>query len=194
MAGDEVMKRLSALLFAGVLLSVGVASAKDAEEAPSAREAALSQLDQLEPVVAYLISPQFIASRSELSRVDRTPVPELIVIATDKKKKPFVRERALKCLSLFREKQVQLAFSQLLAEKLEPQLFPFAAMAYLEAFGEEAVPDLKPFLGDANAEVRVTVVKGFGLFGGQAGYDLLVERDKEEENPRVLAEIRSYIQ
>lgn len=191
------MKRLSMMLvLGGMMVAPLVASAEGGKkEAPavSAREAAQGQVDKLDDMIAYLVSPQFIASRSELRRVDQSPVPELIVVATDHKKKPFVRERAIKCLSLFRDQQVKQALSEMLEGKAD-RYFAHEAMAYLEAFGEDAVDDLSRFLEDSDPEVRLVVVKGFGLFGGQKGFDLLIERDKVEENPKILAEIRSYIQ
>jgi hypothetical protein len=189
------MKRLfTVLVLGGMMVAPLVATAKDKEAGEvSARKAAQSQVDNLDAMIAYLVSPQFIASRSELRRVDTSPVPELIVVATDAKKKPFVRERAIKCLSLFRDQQVKAAFSQMLEGKAD-RYFSHKAMAYLEAFGEDAVDDLERFLTDSDPQVRLVVVKGFGLFGGQKGFDLLVERDKVEENPQILAQIKNYIQ
>jgi hypothetical protein len=157
------------------------------------QDAATLQLDNLDPVTGYLVSPQFIVSRPDLLKVDPDPVPELIAIAKDKKKKDFVRERAIQSLSLFRDARTQTAMTEMLQGKPD-KYFSILAMSFLEAFGEDAVPTLKPFLADPDPNVRLTVVKGFGLFGGQAGYDLLVERDKAEDNAQILAQIRSYIQ
>ncbi len=159
----------------------------------SAIKQAAADTDHLDEMIVYMVSSQFIASRAELRRIDRTPVPELIVIANDRRKKPQVRQNAIKCMSLFRDKQVKAAFSEMTDGRAD-KYFPFIAMAYLEAFGEDAVDDLSPFLNDRKSEVRMTIVKGFGIFGGQKGYDLLVERDKKENNPNVLAQIRNYIQ
>ena len=72
--------------------------------------------------------------------------------------------------------------------------FGLVVMAYLEAFGEEAVNDVKPFLTHRRASVRATVVKGLGIFGGQEGYDLLIEHEKTESSAEVQAQIRAFVQ
>lgn len=152
-----------------------------------------SETDHLDEITVYLVGQTFIASRTELRAIDADPVPELVEIASDRRKKPFVRERAIKCMSLFRDKRVQQGFAGLLDGKPN-RYFSYIVMAYLEAFGEDAVDDIKPFLTHKKADVRATVVKGFGIFGGQKGYDLLVELEQTESNPEVQAAIRGYVQ
>lgn len=176
----------------GFILALVTLVAASAMADPTPAGAA-DEVDQLDAVTAYLVGPTFIASRTELRSIDADPVPELVSIASDRKKKPFVRERAIKCMSLFRDARVKKAFSELLDGRVD-QYFGFVVMAYLEAFGEDAVDDIKPFLTHKKADVRATVVKGFGIFGGQKGYDLLVELGETESNPDVQAAIRGYVQ
>jgi hypothetical protein len=151
------------------------------------------EVDNLNSITAYLVGQSFIASRTELRAIDSDPVPELVAIAADRRKKPFVRERAIKCMSLFRDARVKKGFSEMLGGRPD-KYFSLVVMAYLEAFGEDAVEDIKPFLTHKKADVRATVVKGFGIFGGQKGYDLLVELEATESNPQVQAAIRGYVQ
>lgn len=206
-----MIKSTVLLLLGALFFSAGTAVASDlpgagenilGEEtpAPKAKKKAAKKakkkagdLDKLDEVTLYLFSPEFIASRSELRRIDADPVPELVKIAKDKRKKPFVRERAIKSMSLFRDGRTRQAFSSMLKGRPD-RYFTFVVMAYMEAFGEESVADIKRFLDNKNPEVRMTVVQGFGLFGGQEGYDLLVERNKTESHPRVQTQIQSYVQ
>ena len=176
----------------GLILVLVTLTAASAVAGPDPAAPA-DEVDNLNAITAYLVGPTFIASRTELRAVDADPVPELVAIAADRRKKPFVRERAIKCMSLYRDARVQKGFASML-ETRPDQYFSLIVMAYLEAFGEDAVEDIKPFLTHKKADVRATVVKGFGIFGGQKGYDLLVELDAAESNPEVQAAIRGYVQ
>ncbi len=173
-----------------VLLSLLMVVPAAAEMNPESGE---MSVDNLNAVTGFLVSDQFLVSRLKLRKLDQDPVPELISIANDAKKKSFVRERAIKCMGLFRDKRVMVSFKDMLQSKPD-QYFSVIVMSYLEAFGEDAVKDIKPFLDNKNADVRLTVVKGLGLFGGQSGFELLQEHDKKEANPQIQAEIRTYIQ
>ena len=64
----------------------------------------------------------------------------------------------------------------------------------MEAFGEESVKEVSPHLENSKVEVRLTVVHGLGIFGGQLGYDLLQAHEAKERNPKVLSQLRNYIQ
>jgi hypothetical protein len=152
-----------------------------------------AELDKLDDIAVYLVGPRFIPSRSELRKIDGDPVPELLKIASDRRKKPFVRERAIRCMSLYPDARVRQGFSAMLSEGPN-RYFGLVVMAYLEAFGEDVVADVKPFLTHRKSSVRATVVKGLGIFGGQEGYDLLVALEKSEDDAGVQAQIRSYIQ
>jgi len=52
----------------------------------------------------------------------------------------------------------------------------------------------KPFLEHKKPEVRAVVAKGFGMFGGQKGYDLLREHNRVESDARVLEAMRPFVQ
>ncbi len=149
--------------------------------------------DSLDAVITYLVASDFMVSRSTLNRIDTDPVPELITVATDRRKKSLVRERAIKSLSLYRDARVQRAFRDMVSTQPN-KYFNVIVMAYLEAFGEDAVKDIEPLLESKKANVRLTVVQALGIFGGQPGFELLQAKDKTEEDPKVLAKIRSYIQ
>ena len=165
-----------------------------AEPTPKAgSEADVDALDKLDDVTVYLVAPGFLASRSELRRIDADPVPELVSIASDRKKKPFVRERAIKCMSLYHDSRAKAGFASLLTNASD-RYVGLVVLAYLEAFGEDAVSDVKPLLAHRKSAVRATVVKGLGTFGGQEGYDLLLERQKDERDPQVQAQILTFVQ
>ena len=180
-------------LLAMVLVTPATADVPPTDTDASSSPGADPVLDNLDQIASYLVATNFIASRTELRAIDVDPVPELISIATDRRKKPFVRERAIKCLSLFRDARSRQGFKDLLKSGPD-RYFKLVVMAYLEAFGEDAVSDVKPYLTSHKSDVRLTVVQALGTFGGQEGFDLLVEMDKTENNPQVLARIRTYTQ
>lgn len=150
--------------------------------------------DSLQKLTAFLDSTGFVASRLELKDIDSDPVPELIALATAPRTKPQVRDRAIKCLSMFRDARVQEAFQELLARNKGDKNLGLIALSYLEAFGEDAVPDLEPLLTHKKPEVRAVVAKGFGLFGGQKGYDLLREHKSAETDATVLQAMSPFVQ
>lgn len=179
-----MMRRfLAALGLTTLMLGAGVAAAQDNKAAP----------DNLEAVQTWLDSTQFMVSRTELMKVDPEPVPELIALAKGKKTPAEVRERAIKSLSLFRGEEVQAAFKDLLKQHGKGKLYMSVAFAYLEAFGEDAVPDLAPNLQSKDADIRATTARGFGIFGGQSGYDLLKEHRPNETDERVLQAMRPFV-
>ena len=150
--------------------------------------------DTLAKIEAFLDSSQFIASRQELKELDADPVPELISLAEGRKTSSLVKDRAIKCLSLFRDARVQKSFSKLLKQSRGKGDFKIIAMSYLEAFGEEAVDDLTPYLTSKKPEVRAAVARGFGMFGGQKGYDLLRDHTRTETDAKVLQAMRPFVQ
>ncbi len=184
-----MLKRI--LVGCSVLAAMAIVTPVSAEMNPDPSES--MTLDQLDLITGYLVSDQYIASRLKLRQLDQDPVPELITIAMDGKKKSYVRERALQSMSLFQDKRIKDAFLKLLQEKPD-RYFALTVMSYLEAFGEDGVKDVEGFLADANPDVRLAVVKGLGLFGGGRGFELLQSLDKTEQNPQVLSELRSYVQ
>lgn len=149
-------------------------------------------LDNLDLITGYLVSDQYLASRLKLRKLDKDPVPELITIAQDTKKKVFVRERAIKSMSLFRDQRVKVAFEKML-KGAPDRYFSITVMSFMEAFGEDGVKDIKEFLAHSDAEVRLTTVRALGLFGGAAGYDLLQQHSKSEGNPQVLSQLQAYL-
>lgn len=173
---------------AAALLMVSSAGVAQAQEAPA--EGAPTQLAEVQ---AFLDSSQFMLSRTELMKIDADPVPELTALALGKKTPAEVRERSIKSLSLFRGEPVRAAFQAILKQHGGTKLYPAIAFAYLEAFGEDAVPELTPYLQGKNADVRATTARGFGLFGGQAGYDLLREHQRTETDERVLQAMRPFV-
>ena len=95
-------------------------------------------------------------------------------------------------MSLFRDKRSKATFQGVLKQKPD-RYFSTIVMSYLEAFGEDAVKDIEPHLKSADADVRLTVVKGLGIFGGQPGFEILQAHDKKEQNPQVLGQLRLYV-
>lgn len=149
-------------------------------------------LDNLDLITGYLVSDQYLASRLKLRKLDKDPVPELITIAQDTKKKVFVRERAIKSMSLFRDQRIKVAFEKML-KGAPDRYFSITVMSFMEAFGEDGVKDIKEFLAHSDAEVRLTTVRALGLFGGAAGYELLQQHSKTEGNPQVLSQLQAYL-
>ena len=148
-------------------------------------------VDSREAVEAYLGSGMFIVSRSELRKIDADPVPELTAIATDRRAKPLVRERAIKCMSLYRDARVEKTFASLVEKP--SRYLDVSIMAYMEAFGEEAFEDVAPYLEHRKANVRVVAAKALGMFGGQQGYDLLVKQKETEGDPNVLSAMERFV-
>lgn len=130
------------------------------------------EIDSLRAVKRYLNSPNFLCDRTDLKKVDEDPIPELIHLAT--KGGGRTKTRALKCLSLYPDPRTLKAFKKLLRRKPDKD-FRVLVLAYGEAFGEESVGDLKPFLKDKRKRVRKAVRKSLKLFGGQKGHDVLVD-------------------
>ena len=150
--------------------------------------------DQLPEVVAFLDSAGFVMSRRELKAVDNDPVPELVTIALDKRKQKDMRLRAMGSLSLFpNDKRVEKAFKRMIKNTRNRSYYPVLVNAYLEAFGEEAVPAILPLLTDRDPKVRRLAVKALGTFGGQVGYDALVTLFKSERHPGVRSTLVGFV-
>ncbi len=153
-----------------------------------------THVDQLGAVQAFLDSPSFILSRTELRHIDPDPVPELIKLATETQPRKEIRVRAIRSLSLYQgDKRSEVAFQSMLRGKKNKAHFPVIINAYLEAFGEDAVPHILPFLTDRDPKVRTTVVKALGVFGGQSGYDALVSVFKQENHPGVRSTLVGFV-
>jgi len=182
---------LTHLAAAAVLV---LAFAAPAQAETFSGETPAASADSLKQLTAFLDSTSFVASRLELRDIDTDPVPELITIATAPRTRAQVRERAIQCLSMFRDARVREAFKGMLDHNKGDKTFGLIALSYLEAFGEDAVDDLKPFLEHKKPEVRAVVAKGFGMFGGQKGYDLLREHNRVESDARVLEAMRPFVQ
>lgn len=162
------------------------------DEAAEPHPSSAVTVNRLDEVRAYLASWEFIVSRKELQAVDPDPVPEVIQLATAKRTSPLVKERAIKCMSLYRSAQTKAAFVNLLDQRPDKN-FSLIVMAFMEAFGEDAVDDVAPFLTHERPAVRAVVAKAFGIFGGQPGYDMLVEHNVVEKNLEVLTAMERWI-
>jgi HEAT repeat protein len=153
------------------------------------------QVDSLDRVITYLTSDQYIASRLELRKYSADVVSDLISIATAANQSDNLRARAIECLSLYgQDGRVALALSGLLDSlRSNHRLYPDVIIAFATVSGEDSVERLEQLANHPSSQVRMASVIALGLFGGQAGYDLLHELAITEQDENVQARIRRYV-
>ncbi|QDG52614.1 hypothetical protein FIV42_18285 [Persicimonas caeni] len=144
----------------------------------------------------YLAGNGFVLSRLELREYSADPVEDLVEIATTSSEVQVVRSRAIQCLALYRsDDRARQAISDLMGQtRTKDPLFSVVLVSYAQVEGEQGAEKVAEYLDVKDADIRMAAVVSLGRFGGYAGYEALLERQKEEENARVLERISSYVQ
>ncbi len=187
---------LTASLLASLAIffcSIGSASADYLPEGATQNE----QVDSLEIVGSYLSSPDFILSRLELRKYSADVVADLVDVVDTRRFGKQARSRALQSLALYAYEDARAKDALRAAlDTFKPghPLCPTAVISYAEGFGEEGVFRLAPLGSSSRADVRMAVVVALGRFGGQSGYEKLVEMAETEKHEAVRARLESYIQ
>jgi len=173
-----------------VMFFVGVPSSWAEDE--SHPETELEQGAEL--VLEFLVSEGFMPSRLELRHLSEDVVGDLVEIAAGRY--PWrVRQRAVRCLAMYRDDARALSTFEYLIGSISPtsKLFPQVLVGYMEVLGEEGVDAVGPLLGHSSRFVRLGAVVGLGRFGGQRGYELLEKRWGKERDVLVKQQIQQYV-
>ena len=147
-----------------------------------------------ESVLEFLVGEEFMPSRLELRLRSGDIVGDLVEIVEGRY--PWrVRQRAVRCLSMYREAERALPTFHHLLESMSQssELFPLVLVGYMEVLGEEGVQAVGPLLEHRSKFVRLGAVVGLGRFGGQQGYELLERRHSEEQDVLVRQQILQYV-
>ncbi len=174
-----------------LLLSAAHASADYLPSSASAEQ----RVGALERTRAYLQSDAFVASRLELRRFSDDAPRDLVELALNRKLSQDLRQRAIKCLALYRDDaRAKLALTALLDQlTARDALYPQVIVSYLEHQGEEGAERVVTLLANESATVREAAVIALGLYGGQLGYDALRESRAQEQDPRVQRAFGQYV-
>lgn len=146
-------------------------------------------------LVKYLAGEGFVLSRLELREYSPDPVADLMEIANKRSQSKVVRARAIQSLALYRtDERVQKKFDELVENtRTSDPLFSVVLVSYAQVEGEQGAETVAQYLDADNANIRMAAVVSLGRYGGQTGYQALLERKKQEENPRILERISTYV-
>lgn len=191
------MKMMKKMMVAAMVvgMSAGVTSTAWADYLPE-ETTQQEQVDSLELVGAYLASEGFILSRLELRKLSPDVVADLAAVLDTKRFGKQARSRALQALALYRDDDRARDAVRDALDRFKPghALCPTAIIAFGEVFGEDAVERISALGEHRRADVRMAAVVALGRFGGQEGYERLVELSEVEPHEGVRARIEAYVQ
>ena len=186
------MRKVAAVIIA--LIAIIASAPASAEYLPSGEEQrdVVSSTDMM---VKYLEGDGFVLSRLELRNYSPDPVADLVEIAQKNSHSTQVRARAIQSIALYRsDDRATEALGDMMDEAgTSNPLFSAILVSYAQVEGEQGAEKVAEYLDADNADIRMAAVVSLGRFGGQAGFDALLERQKTEEDPRVLDRIGSYV-
>ena len=187
------MKRWTLHIITLVIMTLGTFSTAQADYLPrgTQRQDAVSSA---ELVRAYLRSESFMASRLELRKHSPDVVADLVDLVDDRQLDLDTRARAIKSLSLYQGDERARTKMEGLFERTSQRhrLYPQIIVSYMEQRGEDVAEDVAPLLRSRHKPVRLAAVIALGRFGGQHGYEQLLEAERHEQDTQVLERISRY--
>jgi hypothetical protein len=200
------MKKWSAALWLAAAGLVGgealgqdvAAPAVEAPAAPVIDRAALSKLvgaAEQEKIKLLLSGYEFFPKREELEAVTPHAQQVLVAIAEDQGALPSLRLRAIDALGFFPQGEpAALYFEQVLHRGQGEDVFLRHAMtASLQAFGQQALPWVQPYLEHADLQMRLSAVHAVGRFGGVEGVQILRARQVVERDAFVKKQLGKFV-
>lgn len=151
-------------------------------------------VDSAEVLASYISSQDFIASRLELRKYSPDVVGDLVELVSSRRVARDTRARAIKCLALYRQDERATAELERLFERTSKRskLYPQIIVSFMEQRGEDAAERVAPLLSSSNRTLRLAAVIALGRFGGQTGYEQLLEAEQLEQDTQVLERISRY--
>lgn len=189
----KITNLLIAASFA-MMSTILVVSPVKADYLPGDRTQA-EQVDGFEMMFAYLSTETFIPSRIEFRRLSADPVADLIRMAERRSYQDVLRARAIQSLALYNDEPRAISAIDSLMESTRPgqRLYPAVIVAWGGIHGEAAAERLSELARHSRADVRMAAVVALGRFGGQSGYETLIQLADTEEDATVLGRIQGFV-
>lgn len=136
-------------------------------------------------VIDLLNAVEQPATRADLDAIGEGMAAELLEIANDEAVPTSRRGRAISALAFYPTEEVQL-FLREKAEKADKSIYRRKAVLALgEAFGEQAVEWVAPYLGDKDEQLRMATARALGNIGTEPARVALTEQRKQEKDAAV---------
>lgn len=125
---------------------------------------------------ALKLSNGVVPTPAELAVVCDDPALALMAVVDNNKIRDGIRRFALQALTQFDEdERVFSYFENRLNSVNDKDTWKLMLLTFAQTFGERAVDSLAPLLTSSRNEKQLVAIEALGMFGGQAGYDLLKE-------------------
>ncbi len=185
-----------ALVFAALIIStVLVEKHAHADYLPEEKTAA-EAVDGFDLMLEYMKEKTFTPSRIEFSKMSADPVADLIKIATKSRYSAALRGRAIQSLALYQSDDRAEATIDKLYKTTRPgkKLFPAIVVAYAQFHMDDVAEEIAELAQHRRKDVRLAAIIALGRFGGQAGYDALLQLAETEKDSQLKARIQDYVQ
>jgi len=172
------------------LLSTAPTQAQDplptrANSAKSAAQSGDTPAHDAQRRAALLLSGYHdIPAKSVFDAKLDAPQKVLMEFARDPSILPLQRQRALEALAYYADAEVEALYRDLLQDKMAAELMRHRVMPLLATrFPKSALPVLKPFLGHADLQFRLSAIGAIGQIPGAAAHQALQAAAKSEAHP-----------
>lgn len=158
------MKKLLTACLLGAMLWTAPAAAQQVT-APTTSIPALSALDaaQVRKVELLLSGYHDIPTLAQLQAASPSAQDITAALVRDHATSPFIRPRAISALVAYWPNARSLALvRQLVADPKTRDVTQHQLLMALPAFGQQVIPDLIPFLSNADLQLRLTAVEAMG--------------------------------
>lgn len=175
------MKRTIGMFFFAALLSVASVPASAQDQGPRVDAPA----ESVREVTLLLSGYHDLAPRASFESVAGAPA---IVRALAEGPHSLVRDRALAALGRYWPSgDVYLLYANIIADPATPLGTRHrVVLMYAEAFGDRAIPAIRPLLGAADLQLRVTAVQALGRIGSDEALALIDEAARTATHPVLL--------
>lgn len=176
-------------------LPQAMAQQVDADDRRSAIDADTASADraerELKNIKSWLSHIHRLPTRAELEQASDRARALVYELATDEETFLFHRQRALRALAYWPDEELRTLYLELLHdESTERGLLFHILPAMADAFGEEAIDDLRPFLSDDDdPHIRISAAYAIASIPGDRGQQVLRQAQRDEHNPIVKARL-----
>lgn len=185
------MKKLGLKLISLLVTTCCMVSVAHADHSPT--EAGVEEMVGVDALGEYIDSDDFIASRLELRMYSSDVVGDLIEIIDDRSWGVSARAKAIKCLALYTDTEAVGKMDALFRSmNKRSKLYPQVVVSFMEQRGEDVAGQVTPLLKDKKVNVRAAAVIALGRYGGNTGYEGLLEAKQTEQDTQVLERISHY--
>jgi len=185
------MKKLSLKLISLLVTTCCMVSVAHADYTPE--QPGVEEVMGVDSLGEYIGSDDFIASRLELRMYSGDVVGDLIEIIDDRSWGVSVRAKAIKCLALYTDAEAVEKMGELFSSmNKRSKLYPQVVVSFMEQRGEDVAGQVTPLLKNKKVNVRAAAVIALGRYGGNTGYEGLLEAKQTEQDTQVLERISHY--